>query len=371
MRLVRVVSNGYGEDLIAARIISALNQGGNEFEAFPLVGNGPSYFDLGLIPKVTQTVLPSGGFLLRFRDLFLDIKAGLFMQCQKQYRLLRGSPADFQLVVGDVYALFMATHRQDIPTIFFPTAKSERAIPHYAMEVAYIRKNAQVVFPRDKETHERFIQKKIPSKYFGNPMFDAMCSSVPKGDPTTIAILPGSRREAVQNMVKILRVISKLELRFNAQFVISLPHHFGCPDLKAVVENQPWRLEEMNGAYSFKSVQSSLRLGISYEFFDVLQASSIVIGLAGTANEQAMHAGRPLISFIGCGPQSTKQRFKQQHKLIDGADTKFIDSNDPDVVAKEISNYLNQKDWRWTPLSDHYQMASRSIADYLHQTWLQ
>ena len=63
---------------------------------------------------------------------------------------------------------------------------------------------------------------------------------------------------------------------------------------------------------------------MSYSFMDVLHQSSMVIGLAGTANEQAMFAKRPLISFIGTGPQSTKQRFVEQHQLIDGATTYLI-----------------------------------------------
>ena len=70
-----------------------------------------------------------------------------------------------------------------------------------------------------------------------------------------------------------------------------------------------------------------LTVQVSHQFMDVLHQSSVVIGLAGTANEQAMFAGRPLISFIGTGPQSTKKRFVEQHQLIDGATTYLINSN--------------------------------------------
>ena len=80
-----------------------------------------------------------------------------------------------------------------------------------------------------------------------------------------------------------------------------------------------------------------------------------------------MHAKRHLISFIGSGPQSTKRRFLQQHQLIEGASTDFIDSNDPDTIAREFSEILNCLEFNWTPLSDHYQMASTSIADHLNQ----
>ena len=43
MSLIRVVSNGYGEDLIASRIIQALGQDQHSFDGYPLVGDGRSY----------------------------------------------------------------------------------------------------------------------------------------------------------------------------------------------------------------------------------------------------------------------------------------------------------------------------------------
>jgi len=273
-------------------------------------------------------------------------------------------------VVGDLFALFMATFRQKIPTIFFPTAKSERAIPHYALELRYIRKNAAHVFPRDKETHERFILQQIPSHFFGNPMFDAMVSDVPQRGAVTIALLPGSRQEAIQNMRMMLTIVSRLQLNSMISFIFSLSPRFGFPELKSAIQGLPWTLEKDGDNYAFKFTKQRITVAVSYQFFDVLQASSAVIGLAGTANEQAMHAKRHLISFVGSGPQSTKQRFQQQHQLIEGATTDFIDSNDPSIIAQAVSDILNQRSFEWTPLSDHYQMASDQIADYLHQTVL-
>ena len=285
MSHIRVISNGYGEDLIASRIISALGVDVHEFDVFPLVGAGPVFSALGLSPKLVQPELPSGGFLLRFRDFFSDLRSGLLMQFQKQRRILNASPADYQIVVGDVFALFMATSKQKIPTIFFPTAKSERAIPHYALELRYIRKHAALVFPRDKETHERFIQQQIPSQFFGNPMFDAMVSDVPKGDPMAIALLPGSRKEAIQNMRMMLTIVTRLQLNSTISFLFSLSPSFRYSELKSVIQDLPWTLEKDGDHYAFKFTQQPITVAVSYEFFDVLQASSAVIGLAGTANE--------------------------------------------------------------------------------------
>ena len=70
-------------------------------------------------PKLDQNVLPSGEFLLKINDIVSDLKSGLFSQFRKQRHLLKSSISDYQIVVGDVYALFMATFGISIPTIFF------------------------------------------------------------------------------------------------------------------------------------------------------------------------------------------------------------------------------------------------------------
>ena len=369
MTTIRVISNGHGEDVIATRIITALGLDSYSFEVFPLVGKGQAFIDFGLAPKLTQSVMPSGGFLLRFKDIFSDLKSGLLMQFQKQRRVLKLSKADYQIVVGDVFALFMAT-TVPIPTIFFPTAKSERAIPHYKFELKYIRKHARIAFPRDIETHDRFVEYHIPSQFFGNPMFDDMVSKVSKPDGVTMALLPGSRKEAVQNMAIILTIISKLTLKQSYAFVFSLSPHVRYAQLKMVVHDLPWVLETDDEGYFFRFSQSDIQVRVLYTFFDALQLSSVVLGLAGTANEQAMHAKRHLISFIGAGPQSTKQRFHQQHQLIDGAATHFINSNHPDTIAQELSDVLNKNDFEWTPLSNYYQNASKLIAAHLKQFFM-
>ena len=362
MTHIRVVSNGFGEDLISTRGIEAIGLTSATFDVYPLVGDGNAYQQLGIQPTITQPVLPSGGFLLRLRDLLADLRSGLLWQFQKQRQALATGTADVQLVVGDVFALFMAASQSDIPIVFFPTAKSERAIPHYGIELKYIRSKASLVFPRDEATHQRFLNTGIPSRYFGNPMFDAMTSNVERGLPMTIALLPGSRQEAIQNMALMLMVVSQLTLDDPWSFVFSLSPHFKHAELTTVIADLPWLLEKDAQGFYFKFSQSDICVRVSYAFFDVLQASSVVIGLAGTANEQAMHAKQGLISFIGCGPQSTKQRFQQQHQLIDGATTHFIDSNQAETIAQGVSAILNDNDFEWTPLSDHYQMAAEKIA---------
>lgn len=159
MKTIRVVTNGFGEDVIASRIIQALGQDHIRYDVYPLVGEGNAFQQLSIQPTIAQPILPSGGFLLRLRDVLVDLSSGLLLQFQKQRQALSKGSADVQLVVGDVFALFMAAVNSKIPIVFFPTAKSERAIPHFWFELSYIRSKTILVFPRDEDTHQRFLEK--------------------------------------------------------------------------------------------------------------------------------------------------------------------------------------------------------------------
>ena len=362
---IRFVSNGYGEDYIACKLASRLleTQSSVCIDAVPLVGEGNQYVSLGITPQITQRMLPSGGFLFRFKDIVLDILAGGLRALFKQYRVLRQGHYDYQVVVGDIFALLMATRGHSIPTYFLPTAKTERAIPHLWLEFWLMRRYAIKVFPRDIETHRVLLSHSISSIFYGNPMFDDMCSDLPKPSVFTMGILPGSRLEAIGNMAKILQILPHIKVNFDIQYKVSLSPSFTFEHIERVCADIDWRFCKSSMKWVYNKM--GLEVYVSYQFFDVIQESSVVLGLAGTANEQAMFVSRPVISFIGTGPQSSKKRFLQQQQLIDGAASFFIDSTDSVYIANSVTEYLHKHLFNWTPLLQYQQQVALEIALHL------
>jgi uncharacterized protein (TIGR03492 family) len=366
MTTIRVISNGYGEDAIACQLIQAYldtvsDSSDVTFKVFPCVGEGGSYKKIGLIPNVSQQVLPSGGFLHRMADVVNDLRSGLFSNVWRQRRAILDCSADMQWVIGDVYALWLASVGPSIPTVFFPTAKSERVIPHYALERRYIRAHATLVFPRDVETHQSFVAHGIPSQFLGNPMFDGLTSNQEPPSGTVCGILPGSRGEALANVGTILDVIALLDTQRVDTFLMALVPSITYADLLKVVGDRAWRVERKDSDLVLVYTQKKVEVKVSRNFKDVLHVSSLVLGLAGTANEQAMFAGRPLISFIGSGPQSTLKRFKQQHQLIDGA-TILVPSSNAKEVSKRLAQILDTNDFPWQPLPPVQAVAKDIVA---------
>ena len=77
---ILVVSNGFGEDQIARKLIDAMHQLNSNirFITVPLVGPGTAYSGHPAIRNhPTPSLPPSGGFLRSFSDITRDLGAGL------------------------------------------------------------------------------------------------------------------------------------------------------------------------------------------------------------------------------------------------------------------------------------------------------
>ena len=192
-------------------------------------------------------------------------------------------------------------------------------------------------------------------------MFDGIQSNLGPCESNIVGILPGSRDEVVGNIQQVLCVIEQLELLKERRFIMALSPNVTYEKLHQAVQSCAWTIDRQGEGYVFQYTRRKVFVEVSYSFMDVLHQSSMVIGLAGTANEQAMFAKRPLISFIGTGPQSTKQRFVEQHQLIDGATTYLINSKDSHEISKQISTILNDHDVKWQALPNVQDVASQII----------
>ena len=97
---------------------------------------------------------------------------------------------------------------------------------------------------------------------------------------------------------------------------------------------------------------------LSSQFKTIINKADVVIGLAGTANEQAAFLGKPVLCFPGFGPQSTAQRFEEQQKLM-GSNIHFVNSQNKDVLLTKLNELINQEK---QPLPTTNQNAAQAIA---------
>ncbi len=328
MKKILFISNGHGEDLVAAEIIKRL-AGKAEISVLPIVGQGQAFEGLKVKILGPRKKLPSGGFSLRnLLYLFKDISSGLISSTIKQIRILRKLRDSFDLTVavGDIVPIIGA-RLVNSPFVFIGVNKTNYykwfGFHYTAWEKMLIKRSALKVYVRDKltETNLKTRGIKIPqAEYVGNPLMD--CFSLPKqnikeADTKIIGFLPGTRSDAHLNMEDFEKIILEIIKLKNSDFGLKFI-------TATTLEKIPVYMENM-------------------AFGAVLANSDLIIGLSGTGNEQAAGTGVPLISFYGRGSQYT-EKFAQAQKQLLGDALHLISESDPLSIAAEVWHLLRNPD---------------------------
>ncbi|MFA5839186.1 MAG: hypothetical protein WC890_00855 [Candidatus Margulisiibacteriota bacterium] len=344
MKKILFLSNGHGEDLVAAELIKKLS-GQVEVYAMPLVGEGKAFADLNISVVGPQKSLPSGGFSLR-NVLFLikDLLAGLAVNTLAQLKILRSlrGKIDLTVAIGDIVPIIGALTVK-APFVFVGVNKSSYykwfGYNYTPWEKQLLQSYAKKVFVRDKVTETDLTQhgiKVTSAEYVGNPLMDCIekmtnsstsslyklsreksrddeTKTMTKQNNTVIGLLPGTRKDARLNLEDLAKVVNKINQLKEPNQQIKYLAATTLSDLPSGIERMP--------------------------FAEVLATSDLIIGLSGTGNEQAAGSGIPVVSFYGRGSQYNQKFAEAQKQLLGDALSLVRDSN-PSSVATEVWQLL-------------------------------
>ncbi len=371
MTNIIIVSNGYGEDLIGSFLARSFKSilPEADINAFPLVGNGAFYQKAKVNIIANNKLLPSGGFIRNPIILVKDLFAGLFQQIVKNIILLNKNSrkADYLIVVGDVFALILASLFNKKTRYFIATAKSDLFMPHSFIERIIIKKLAKYVFTRDQITADSLKKHHIPALFLGNIMtdtveFSSLNYNFQKQDEI-IGLFPGSRLEAIGNLDKMLIICEIIQQKKTmVKFILAKADTLDLSKLN----DQNWQIVKNQDFSYLRHKKKSIIVNISKEFGDVIKFSDVILGLAGTANEQAVYYGKKVISFVGTGAQSSKKRFLEQRKLL-GENLLFLSASSSSELAEAIlSIFQSLKKNENLPLKTNH---ATKIAEFILSTF--
>ena len=322
MSRILLLSNGHGEDLSGALLAEQLFKIGHKVSAIPLVGKGHHYQN-AKIPLLTFTKEFSTGGIgytsLRGRLTELIQGQPLYL-LRMQWCVIRSARRfDLIVVVGDVIPIIAAwfTHR---PVVTYLVAYSsyyegKLKLP-WPCGLLLKSKKFKAIFSRDELTAIDLSQQLIrPVQFLGNPFMDPVLTSLPQINKTKpfLGILPGSRRpELEENLLLVLRLIEIMPTSLEIRIEIALVQALNDASLKKLIMNTDWRLEDGDLIN-----QNSHTIKIRRNAFNsVLQHSDLLIGMAGTAIEQAVGVGKPVVQLPGRGPQFTPNFAEAQRRLL-------------------------------------------------------
>ena len=326
---VLLLSNGHGEDLSGAKIAEALMARGIAVEALPLVGHGRPYRQAG-VPVLGRTRECSTGGLgyTSLAGQLREIREGQWTYLLGRLLWLARHRKRFERVVGvgDLLAVLGAWLGGPGAAVYLVAYSS-----HYEGQLrlpwpcgALLRSSRIIqIWSRDALTaHQLSAQLGKPVVFAGNPFLDGVIdaahpSAQPPPQPTPqgqgLALLPGSRMpEALHNLGLMLQVVSRLpgqNLRIQAALVSSLT----AEAIEAMAAPLGWRLDPSRSLLRRGPWQVELGGG---QFAAILNRADLALASAGTASEQAVGLGKPVLQLCGRGPQFTATFAEAQRRLL-------------------------------------------------------
>ena len=346
MSRILLLSNGHGEDLSGSLIAKELVKRGYSVDALPIVGKGIHYEKekiriIGKTKEFSTGGIGYNSFKGRLREIFGGEIIYLFKRLYLTYKIRR--KYNYFFIVGDIVPVFFAWICNKDYVIYLVAYSS-----HYEgkLELPWpskfflLSKKAKKIYTRDFLTaNDLTLQLKKKVSFLGNPFMDRffLRNKEFKKSEFCIGLFPGSRfPEILDNFVLILEVLETLS-DFNyfqkIEFNFALVNALSSSKIREIFANRNWEyLEKINEKNLLQFNYKFLKVNLCWNNFDeILLKSRCCICMAGTAAEQSIGLGKPVIQIEGKGPQFTKSFAEAQRRLLG----KYVFC---------VSNYKNKKD---------------------------
>jgi uncharacterized protein (TIGR03492 family) len=336
-----LLSNGHGEDAIAATLGRALVRRRFAVEALPLVGRGEAYARAGFPPLGPCDEQPSGGLLMQNPRLFVaDLRGGWLRSWLLRWRSLRAAVAtvDAAVAVGDVVPLASLARFPQLRRFYLPTAVTllsnppDRPIwppPFGRLERRWMR-SSLAVFPRDAATSAWLQRAGVTNvSFYGNVMLDAVAGEATIADPPPyLLLLPGTRSDVALNLRVMLEAARRLRDGPRAWVA------WGLADPVPAIAGWELRPLGATGAVAAYHHPDGTLVGVARgAFATLLRGARVAIATTGTAAEQCVGYGVPVVAFATPGSLYATFAQRQQRMLGDALERA---SDDPEALAAAV-----------------------------------
>ena len=331
MPRILLLSNGHGEDLSGSLIAKKLQKSGYSVDALPIVGKGIHYqkAKIKIIGK-TREFRTGGIGYNSFKGRLTEIFGGEIIYLLKRlfltYKIRK--KYNYFFIVGDIVPIFFAwICNKDFFTYLVAYSshyEGQLKLP-WPSKFFLLSKKAKKIYTRDCLTaNDLTLQLKKKVSFLGNPFMDKFLygyKELNKSD-FSIGLFPGSRfPEILDNFVLILEVLealSNLSYFQKVEFNFAIVNALSSSKIREIFKNRKWIfLEKISENNLLKFQYKSLKVNLYWNSFDeILLKSRCCISMAGTAAEQSIGLGKPVIQIEGKGPQFTKSFAEAQRRLL-------------------------------------------------------
>lgn len=328
------ISNGHGEDGIAAAIVSNLPKGVS-VEAYPMIGSGNAY--TGVCPIVgPRATLASEGWRNVKGSLRRDIATGGLGTVPPALKFLRQirTKYDRVVVVGDMVGVLAAYATGHRGLYYIDVYKTGSARLYSSLERFAIKRACRTVFSRADNLASLLRDMGVDARSAGNVMMD----TIPYGDydaaarrtrAKAITLLPGSRALTSESFALQVAALRTLPAALRPDVFVAVAGSVNVEDMArqsglkrtAMLSAEPGDLGELSDG------DLTIHMARGSAMGNLLAASDLVMSQAGTATVQSLGLGKPAITFIN--PRDRRSRFTDEQMLFSEARTVVM----PDAAA--------------------------------------
>lgn len=332
-----VISNGHGEDAIAAALVRRLRDVAS-VEAYPMIGSGKAYD--GVCATVgPRASLASEGWRNVKGSLRRDIVTGGIMTVPPALKFLRSIRGRYDriIVVGDMVGVLacLATGNRDL--FYIDVYKTGAARLYSSLEAWAIARSCSTVFCRAQALSDMLASKGIDARCAGNLMMDA----IPRGDYDAksrrqrslgVTLLPGSRALTAESFGLQIGALRNLDPEERPDVFLAVAGSVNVDELARIAGLRRTTMLSTESADlgQLSDGELTVHMARGEAMGNLIDASDVVLSQAGTATVQSLGMGKPVICFIN--PRDRRSRFADEQNLFSAARV-VVDANEAEVGA--------------------------------------
>ena len=340
------VSNGHGEDWIAAAIVGRLPQT-IHVDAYAMIGAGNAYN--GVCPLVgPRATLASQGWRNVKGSLRRDVATGGLRIVPPALKFLRQALGRYDrvVVVGDMVGVIAAATTGHRGLFYLDVYKTGAARLYSAAERWVIKKSCQTVFCRASSLAQALVTMGVDARCAGNVMMDA----IPSGDydatarrtrPAAVTLLPGSRALTAESFALQVAALRTLPAELRPDVFLAVAGGINVDDLarQTGLRRTPLLSAESADLGQLSDGDITIHMARGGALANLLAASDFVLSQAGTATVQALGSGKPAITFIN--ERDRRSRFRDEQALF--GEARIVVPAETSAIGSALRKLLEDK----------------------------
>jgi uncharacterized protein (TIGR03492 family) len=344
-----IVSNGHGEDWIAAAIARRLTES-VLVEAYPVLGSGHAYNGICRIVGPRASLF-SGGARTAKGSLRRDVAKGGLAMIRPALQFMRSVRGRYDrvIVVGDVVVPLLAWLTGNRGLSYIDCYKTGAARLYSPLERFVIAQTCDQVFCRAENLAAVLRASGVDARAPGNLMMD----TIPTGDfdatkrrerAFSVTLLPGSRGETAENFGRQIEALRHLPVELLPDIFLAVAGDVSVADLAEVsgLARTAILSAESDDLGSLSDGTLTVHMLRGRAMGNVLMQSDVVLSQAGTATVQALGLGKPVIHMTS--PGDRQSRFLDEQRLF--GEARIAVPGDADAVASALRHLLENKEER-------------------------